>query len=236
MRLSFQYQNRIIEFEVIYRPRKTMSIRVEPPDRVTVVAPVGIKKALVLEKVKEKGRWIAEKLDACRNAEPAGLQQLKNGASIMYRGEKHLLYIEVDPSRKSSRVKILDRSIHVKTPDPAPEAIKGTLETCFRKLAREAVESRILFYQSALPKSPNRVFIKAQRSRWGSCSSLGNLNFNWKIVLLPPAVFDYIIVHEMCHLVYLNHSRQFWNLVASILPNYKESYQWLRKHTPAQLW
>ncbi|MEQ8175345.1 MAG: SprT family zinc-dependent metalloprotease [Syntrophomonadaceae bacterium] len=236
MQLSFQYQNRIIEFDVIYRPRKTMSIRVEPPDRVIVVAPVGIKKELVLEKVKDKGRWIAEKLDACRTVGPTGLEQLKNGASIMYRGEKHLLYIEDDHSQKKSRVKILDRSIHVKTPDPSPEAIKGTLETCFRKLAREAIEGRIRFYQPALPKRPNRVFIKAQRRRWGSCSSLGNLNFNWKIIMLPPVVFDYIVVHEMCHLVYLNHSREFWALVASILPDYKESYQWLRKHTPVQLW
>jgi len=236
MQLSFSYQNRIIAFEVIYRPRKTMSIRVEPPDRVTVIVPLGTKKALILEKVKEKGHWIAEKLDACKSAGSAGPEQLKNGARIVYRGEKYLLCIEVDYSRKNSKVKILDRSIHIKTPDPAPEAIKGTLEACFRQQAREAIEERIRFYQPVIPKKPNRVFIKAQRSRWGSCSSLGNLNFNWKIILLPPAVFDYIIVHEMCHLVYLNHSREFWDLVASILPNYKESYQWLREHSQAQLW
>lgn len=236
MHLSFPYQNRIIAFEVAYRPRKTMSIRVEPPDRVTVIVPVGTKKGFILEKVKEKAQWIAEKLDACRNSEFASPGELKNGTSIVYRGEKYLLCVEVDCSRKNSRVIILDRSIHIKTADPAPEAMRGTLEACFRKQAREAIEERIRFYQPVLAKRPNRVFIKAQRSRWGSCSSQGNLNFNWKIILLPPSVFDYIIVHEMCHLVHLNHSREFWNLVASVLPNYKESYQWLRKQTQAQLW
>lgn len=236
MLLSFQYHNRIIEFEVVCRPRKTMSIKVEPPDRVIVIAPVGTKKALILEKVKEKGHWIAEKLDACRNAELVANEQLKNGSSIMYRGEKYQLYIEVDHARKNSQVKILDSSIHIKTPDPDPDAIKGTLEACFRKLARQAIEDRIRSFQPALPNRPNRVFIKAQRSRWGSCSLLGNLNFNWKIILLPPAVFDYVVVHEMCHLVHLNHSREFWSLVGSVLPNYKESCQWLRKHTQAQLW
>lgn len=236
MNLSFSYQNQIIEFKVIYRRRKTMSIRVEPPGRVSVVVPTGTKKALILETVNKKGHWIAQKLDACRSAELLNPDQLKNGSSIVYRGEKRLLNVIVDCSRKNSQINIMDKSIHIKTPDPAPEAIKGTLEACFRKLAREAITERISFYQPALSKKPNRVFIKAQRNRWGSCSSLGNLNFNWKIILLPPTVFDYIIVHEMCHLVHLNHSREFWNLVASILPNYKESCQLLRRQTQAQLW
>lgn len=236
MQLSFQYEKRDIVFEVVYRRRKTMSIRVEPPGLVSVIVPIGTKKALILEKVKDKAAWIAGKLDACKNLELSGPEQLTNGCCIIYRGEKHLLHIEVDPLRKYSNVKILDKSIFIKTPDPDPEFIKGTLESCFRHIVRETIEDRISFYQKSIPKTPNRVFIKAQRSRWGSCSSLGNLNFNWKIILLPPAVFDYIVVHEMCHLVYLNHSKAFWNLVSSIIPDYRESYQWLRKNTQAQLW
>jgi predicted metal-dependent hydrolase len=68
----------------------------------------------------------------------------------------------------------------------------------------------------------NKIFIKNQKTRWGSCSAKGNLNFNYKILFLPDNLRDYIIVHELCHLGELNHSRKFWNLVAQTFPNFKE--------------
>jgi predicted metal-dependent hydrolase len=80
-------------------------------------------------------------------------------------------------------------------------------------------------YQHPLRK----VFIKNLKSRWGSCSSRGNLNFNYKLVFLPPAVADYIIVHELCHLRHFNHSAEFWALVAETIPRYKEFRRLLRK-------
>lgn len=236
MQLSFQYGNATISFEVIYRSRKTMAIRVEPPERVIVIVPKGTKKGLILKKVHEKAAWITAKLESCKNIEFLKPEHLDNGSSITYRGEKHLLYIEVDAARKNTIIQILDRRIILKSPDSEHEHIKEALEARFRQEAREAIEERIRFYQPAIGRIPNRVFIKAQRSRWGSCSSLGNLNFNWKIILLPPAVFDYIVVHEMCHLVYLNHSSEFWNLLASVLPDYRESYQWLRNNSQSQIW
>ena len=76
----------------------------------------------------------------------------------------------------------------------------------------------------------NRVSIKNQKTRWGSCSRKGNLNFNFKIVHLPEPVLDYLVVHELCHLRELNHSKKFWQLVAQTIPNYKELRQQL-KHT-----
>jgi len=74
----------------------------------------------------------------------------------------------------------------------------------------------------------NRVAIRNQRRCWGSCSSLKNLNFNYKIILLPPHLADYIIVHEMCHLVHLHHRQEFWDLVAEQVPDYKRRVAELR--------
>ncbi|HBQ86147.1 MAG TPA: M48 family peptidase, partial [Syntrophomonas sp.] len=82
--------------------------------------------------------------------------------------------------------------------------------------------------QPQIPIVPNRVVIKEQKTRWGSCSSKHNLNYNFKTVMAPLPVLDYIVVHEMCHLVHLNHSREFWNLVESIIPEYRQHKEWLK--------
>lgn len=90
-----------------------------------------------------------------------------------------------------------------------------------KEAARSLVLARLNFFNQHYNLKWNRVAIRNQRRCWGSCSSLRNLNFNYKILLLPPHLRDYIIVHELCHLVHLNHGRQFWDLVGEQIPDYK---------------
>ncbi len=92
----------------------------------------------------------------------------------------------------------------------------------YKESARLIAENRISYYNKLYDFQINRIAIKNTRSRWGSCSKKGNLNFNYKIALLPKEVADYVIVHELCHLKELNHSKKFWNLVSLAIPNYKE--------------
>ena len=89
-----------------------------------------------------------------------------------------------------------------------------------REEARALVHARLAHFAPMYGVELRKVFIKNHKSRWGSCSTKGNLNFNYKIVLLPPEVADYIIVHELCHLREFNHSARFWALVAEMVPNY----------------
>jgi predicted metal-dependent hydrolase len=84
------------------------------------------------------------------------------------------------------------------------------------------VQERLQHFNKFYGYKWNRIFIKNQKTRWGSCSKKGNLNFNYRIALLPPEAADYIIVHELCHLKEFNHSQNFWNLVKVAIPNYKE--------------
>ena len=92
----------------------------------------------------------------------------------------------------------------------------------YKENALALAESRINYFNKQFGFLINTVNIKNQKTRWGSCSRKGNLNFNYKIALLPPQFADYIIVHELCHLGEFNHSRRFWNLVAKMIPNYRE--------------
>lgn len=82
--------------------------------------------------------------------------------------------------------------------------------------------------------TPKRVAVRNQRSRWGSASSLGNLNFNWRIAGLPPEICDYVVIHELAHLRQMNHSPAFWALVAAYSPAYKAHRRWLREHSRAE--
>jgi len=93
-------------------------------------------------------------------------------------------------------------------------------------LALERIEHYSKFYGF----SPQRVLVKNQKTRWGSCSHRGNLNFNYKILFLPQNLRDYIVVHELCHLKELNHSRKFWQLVAKAIPDYADTRKDLRNH------
>lgn len=96
------------------------------------------------------------------------------------------------------------------------------------------VENRINFFNSFYNFKINRIVIKNQSSRWGSCSSKGNINFNYKIIYLRPALADYLIVHELCHLGELNHSKRFWDLVRKTMPDFVEINKELRR-TPIKL-
>lgn len=103
-----------------------------------------------------------------------------------------------------------------------------------REQARCLVESRIRYFNSFYNFKINRIAIKNTSTRWGSCSSKRNLNFNYKIIYLRPDLADYLIVHELCHLGELNHSKRFWALVCKTIPDYTKSNKELRR-TPVKL-
>lgn len=96
--------------------------------------------------------------------------------------------------------------------------------------AAQYIPPRVAMYAERIGVSYGRITIRHQRTRWGSCSTKGNLNFNCLLMLTPPEVIDYVIVHELCHRKEMNHSARFWALVASILPDYARQKRWLREH------
>jgi len=101
-----------------------------------------------------------------------------------------------------------------------------------KKMARLLINQRIRVVNSRLNLTYNKVFIKGQKTRWGSCSHKRNLNFNWRLVMAPLPVLDYIVAHELLHLLELNHSKRFWSLVEETCPDFRELRGWLKKNGP----
>ena len=98
-----------------------------------------------------------------------------------------------------------------------------------REQARKLVIERVRYYAPIIGVTYGQIAIRTQHTRWGSCSSKGNLNFNCLLALVPPEVLDYVVVHELCHRKELNHSARFWNEVERILPDYKTRRSWLKE-------
>ncbi len=115
------------------------------------------------------------------------------------------------------------------------------LQKIYRKAAKEYFPKRVEYYVNELFWEDSEIYaesgkpyvnitIRDQKTRWGSCSSKGTLSFSWRLMLAPPRVLDYVVLHEICHLKEMNHSAAFWNLVGSVMPDYKEYRKWLRDH------
>ena len=105
-----------------------------------------------------------------------------------------------------------------------------TLEKRYRNAARQQFESRVACYHRITGGNYTSVTVRDQKTRWGSCSSRGTLSFNYRLIFAPSVILDYVVVHELCHLTHMNHSKAFWNMVASVMPEYQTYRNWLREH------
>ena len=106
----------------------------------------------------------------------------------------------------------------------------AALEKRYRKAAKEYIPSRVAYFHQFTGGTYEKIVIRDQKTRWGSCSSNKTLSFNYRLMLAPPQILDYVVVHELCHLKHMNHSSAFWKAVESVLPDYKEKRKWLKEH------
>jgi len=105
-----------------------------------------------------------------------------------------------------------------------------SLEKRYREAAKDYIPKRVEYYHQFTGGNYQKITIRDQKTRWGSCSSNGTLSFSFRLMLAPPRVLDYVVVHELCHLTHMNHSKEFWNMVENILPDYKEHRKWLKEN------
>lgn len=107
---------------------------------------------------------------------------------------------------------------------------RSALEKRYIEAAHSYIPKRVAYYNAMTGGTYSRITIRSQKTRWGSCSSKGTLSFNWRLMLAPPAILDYVVVHELCHLTHMNHSAAFWKAVESVYPDYRNARKWLKEH------
>jgi predicted metal-dependent hydrolase len=212
-----------LDYRIVYSKRKTIGVSVERDASVVVHAPVGTPEAKIRDAVQAKHFWLYQKVrHKQKYPSHTTRKEFVTGESILYLGRNY-------------RLRLTDEQI------PAVEFHSGfyvsrhqrthaarLLREWYVKQAQEKLPAKARAFAQALGVTFNRILISELRVRWGSCTPKSNLNFNWRIMKAPIFVIDYLIVHELTHLLEPNHTPHFWNIVSVQVPRYEAAKEWLR--------
>ena len=232
---ALYYKGDNIGYTVIRTNRKTISIKVTVDGNVIVAAPSRCSEATLEAILHKKATWIIAKINEMKSKRQLlASREYENGESLKLLGKDYSLQVIYGDYKKCTAkfnnmlfTLLLNDNMVV---EKRKIAAKETLTKLYREIAKVLLKERTDYYSKLYNFHPARITIKEQKSVWGSCSSIGNINYNWKIIMSSLAVVDYIVVHELCHLVHHNHSTEYWRLVESILPKYKECQNWLKEN------
>ncbi len=236
MDAQIQLGDRTLSYQLRRSPRRrTIAIAVDPQDGLVVYSPMRLDAEGLKEFLLEKAEWIlsnTEKLEAQRARAPE--VRWESGGQILFRGAP--LALRVEPGGARARAALEGGALVIRTPPedgllPEGERVRAVVVKWLREQAAADVDASVQKHEVYLDVKPRSVRVREQKRRWGSCSAGGALNFNWRLILAPGPVLDYVVVHELCHLKELNHSPRFWNWVASLLPGYREPRAWLRHNS-----
>jgi len=209
-----------VAIRVSARARR-LQLRIDAASRgVELVLPHGVAAEAGLRFLAAHRGWIAARLAALPQAVP-----FAEGALVPVLGVPHRIRRTEDPA--APPVAIADGEIRVRG---APEHLGRRVRDHLILVARQELARRARAFAPRIGKSAARIAVRDTQSRWGSCSAQGNLSFSWRLVFAPPAVVDYVVAHEVAHLVEMNHGVLFWRLVASLTPEHKGPRAWLRRH------
>jgi predicted metal-dependent hydrolase len=212
--------------------RKSADIRVEE-GAVSVVVPVNTSAAKIDQLLAAKRRWIKEKITLHREAAPASSKRYVSGEAFSYLGRNYRLKVETGPF---APVKLLNGRLVVTIPSGAlhhtqqPHMIRNALVRWYKRQAEQKLTEKVNRFAPMVGVEPAGVGIRTFKSRWGSCTAKGKLEFNWQIMVAPNRMVDYVVIHELCHLIRHDHSPEFWREVARVMPEYPQCREWLREH------
>lgn len=193
--------------------RKTLSLTVLKNGNVVVKAPISMKDETINKFVEEKQSWIRDKLFLV-NKTNSKFDDIMNYRKFLLYGNRYSLLLD-----NVKKIETNDKFQIVISSKTEPEKILKTLKSWYKKVAKQILFERLSYIESRIRLKSKSFRIGDSRGRWGSCNSKGTICLNFRVIMLPPALIDYVIIHELCHLVEMNHSKKFWKIVETFLPN-----------------
>lgn len=240
---SVVIDNHQVDFTLVTsRLARNVRLVVHPEKGLQIITPFRFNRACIHEIINSKKDWIIRHLHESSHRK-ASAPRLENGAVISILGIPKTVEIIATSKSKPSLLEISDRIIlrlpnRHKISDTQPEVpltslyqknIKTLFEKHFREVARHYLEKRTAEISATMGTHYNRIAIRSQKSRWGSCSRQNNLNYNWKLVFMPLPVIDYLVIHELSHTVHHNHGKRFHAMVEKFCPDHRALQKILHK-------
>lgn len=201
------------------RSARRYVLRVRPDGTLRVTIPRGGSRAEAATFVRKHVWWVQG--ERARVRQPV---RWTEGSAILLDGEPSPIVIDADGDRLVARYG--GRAVHITD----PRDVRAEVERDLRDLARERLVPRLQTLAAGLGLAVAKITIRGQRSRWGSCSRTGTIALNFRLVQMPRAVADYVLIHELIHLRQQNHGRRFWRLVERACPSFRDAEGWLRRH------
>ncbi len=216
---------------IIKRSPKAKYVRIEVGSEMglTVVIPKSYKSDRIPDLLREKRRWISGKLAKYGQVQrPTGDKVLKGGDTVPYLGRD--LKVVIRRSYGDVESVNVEQELLVVSLRAGNNRLALVLERWYRCEAAKLIGKKADKLGAQLGVIYNRLSIRGQKTRWGSCSQRGNLSFNWKLMMAPPPVIDYVVIHELAHLKEMNHTKRFWQLVGQHCPKWRDHKKWLKDH------
>jgi len=207
--------------------RKTIALYIKD-GKVEVRAPLEASKKEINKFVASKEKWIADKLEqSCERMKRRESFMLNYGASVLYYGKEYLI------AARSGCCQGFDDfagRLYV-PPNLSSEQIKAVVVQIYKICAKRDLTDKVIDFAKRMSVTPVAVKINSAKTRWGSCSSMKNLNFSWRLIMADEMTIDYVVVHELAHIIEMNHSVRFWAIVADVLPDFKKRQAQLKALT-----
>jgi len=229
-KIKFEYDKEQMELAIIKSKRKSITIAIQPDGNLLVKAPVLMSDSEILKWVKTKTAWIIRRREKVLERQVVNPpKHYVSGERFLYFGKEYELEVRISSGR-AGMVGIVDDKIVLFSKTGEGIEVESVLSNWYKNQAKIIISKRVHFYAGQMGETFERITIKSQKKRWGSCSSARNLNFNWRLIMAPQEVMDYVVVHELCHLRQMNHSEAFWREVETVLPYYKVHKKWLERN------
>ena len=239
----------MIDYQVLRSRRKTLSLQVKR-GQVFVRAPLHLDEQFISSFIQKKHAWLKAKIT--QQSQTADLCcDFTQGSTLFLFGRLVTLNIVFTSSVKKTDVYLssIDENqqklvivfstraqLQLTHKSQLAVAVKKCIEQYLKDQAHNIILPKVEYYAQLTQLKPTAIKIRQYRARWGSCNSRGELSFNYLLMMLPIDVIDYVIVHELCHLQHLNHSKDFWQLVTNFYPDYEAAKQWIKSNQSALHW
>lgn len=206
--------------------RRTLSLAVLKDGQIVVKAPLKMSMQSIERFVYEKQDWIKQKLALIENNRQKFDDVISYNKFLLFGNRYDLKLASVKNIQTSNSELCIYMPKNI-----AQEKIMSKIKNWYKKMAKSTLEERINYISGLIKIYPKSMKITDSKGRWGACNSKGNISFNFRVIMLEPAVIDYVIVHELCHLIEMNHSKKFWNIVNSFLPNAPELKEKIKEYS-----
>lgn len=222
---NLKIEGKEIPYDVTESDKATLARIDINPSGVKVVVPKG--SGIDPHKfVEERQEWVLKNYEQIQDIlAEFPEREFKEGETFPYMGEeREIVYSDIE------RTEVKNGEIHLPEEDILDKSVDSVLEGFLREKAREQIHEVIEKYIDKVEGDYNRVYIRNQKTKWGSCSGKKNLSFNFRLIMAPPEVLEYVVVHELVHLEKPEHSKEFWGKLSNLLPDYQDRKKWLKEN------